>query len=118
MLSVDIIFIGGRRVFVIEIIDPAQIKDENLTTHYEKMRAWKPETDKMEQMAVDMEWSKNIVTDFSIHVRSDRTKDDLLFEIYQSYLNTYVDMAKQAESLNLDLSRKVLLKRENFHDQS
>jgi len=30
MLSVDIIFMGGKRVFVIELIDPAGIRDDNL----------------------------------------------------------------------------------------
>jgi len=107
MLSVDIIFIGGKRVFVIEIIDPARIKDENLETHYKKMRAWKPKVDSLEKSEVEMEWAENTVTDFSIHSRADRTQDKLLFEIYKSYLGTYIDMAKKAEPLSPGLSGKV-----------
>jgi len=107
MLSVDIIFIGGKRVFVIEIIDPARIKDENLETHYEKMRIWKPKVDSLEKMEVDMEWAENAVTDFSIHRRADRTNDELLFEIYKYYLNTYIEMAKNAEPVSPGLSQKV-----------
>lgn len=107
MFSVDIIFIGGERVFVIEIIDPAQIKDENLETHYEKMRAWKPKVDSLEKSKVDMAWAENVVTDFSIHSRADRTNDELLFEIYKSYLDTYINMAKNAEPLVPGLSEKV-----------
>ena len=107
MLSVDFIFIGGKRVFVIEVIDPAHIEDENIKTHYNKMRARMPEVEKFEQMEVDMEWCKDIVTDFSIHIKADRTKDDVLFDIYKTYLNTYIDMAQNAEPLTPELSRKV-----------
>ncbi len=39
MFSVDLIFIGGKRVFVIEIIDPARIEDDNIKTHYDTMRS-------------------------------------------------------------------------------
>ncbi len=107
MLSVDIIFIGGKRVFVIEVIDPARIRDDNLATHYEQMRAWKAKTENLEKMAVDMEWAKDVVTDFSIHQRADRTHDDLLFEVYKAYLNCYLEMAKQAVPLSPGLSEKV-----------
>jgi len=107
MLSVDIIFMGGKRVFVIEIIDPARIKDENLENHYEKMRAWKPKVDTLEKMEVEMEWAENTVTDFSIHRRADRTNDKLLFEIYKSYLDIYIDMVKNAKPISPGLSEKV-----------
>lgn len=107
MLSVDIIFMGGKRVFVIEIIDPAHIKDENLETHYEKMRAWKSKVDDLEKMEVEMEWAESVVTDFSIHRRADRTDDELLFEIYKSYLGAYIDMAKNAQPHSPGLSEKV-----------
>ena len=40
MLSVDFIFIGKKRVFVIEVIDPAKIDDDNKRIHYDRMRAW------------------------------------------------------------------------------
>ena len=107
MLSVDIIFMGGKRVFVIEIIDPARIKDDNLDSNYEKMRAWKPKIDTLEKMKVDMPWAENVVTDFSIHSRADRSQDELLFEIYKAYLDIYIDMAKNAEPLSPGLSEKV-----------
>ncbi len=107
MLSVDIIFIGGKRVFVIEVIDPARIEDENLLKHYEKLRAWKPQVDTLEHAAVDMEWCKDIVTDFSIHSKADRSDDELLFSIYTSFLNTYLDMAEHAQVLPPEKSKKV-----------
>lgn len=107
MLSADFIFIGRKRVFVIEVIDPAHIKDENIKTHYEKMSAWMPEVRKFEQMETNMEWCKDILTDFSIHIKADRTKDDVLFDIYKTYLNAYIDMAKNAEPINPELSKKV-----------
>jgi hypothetical protein len=40
MLSVDFIFIGKKRVFVIEVIDPAKIDDDNKRKHYDRMRVW------------------------------------------------------------------------------
>jgi hypothetical protein len=116
MLSVDIIFIGGRRVFVIEVIDPARIEDENLATHFERMRAWMPEVEKLEQMTVEMDWAKDIVHDFSIHVRADRTNDELLFEIYQSYLQTYITMTEWAKPLSPGLSNRVQQGMEGYVD--
>ena len=107
MLSVDIISMGGNRVFAIEFIDPAQIKDENLETHYEKLREWKPKVEGLEKMKVDMAWAENVVTDFSIHREADRTHDELLFETYKRYLNAYLEMAKNAEPLSPGLSEKV-----------
>lgn len=107
MLSVDFIFIGGRRIYVIEIIDPAQIRDENITTHYAQMRARMPEVERFEEMEVNMEWCKDIVTDFSIHIKADREDDELLFDIYKTYLNAYLSMAKNAAPLSPELSRQV-----------
>ena len=107
MLSVDFIFIGGKRVFVIEIIDPAHIQDDNIRTHYAQMRARMAELEEFEEMEVNMEWCKDIVTDFSIHVNAERADDDLLFDIYKTYLNAYLSMAQKAEPLTPDLSKKV-----------
>lgn len=106
MLSVDFIFIGGKRVFIIEVIDPARIEDENIKTHYAKMSKWMPEVEKFEQSAVK-EWWKDFITDFSIHIKADRSKDDVLFDIYRTYLEAYVDMTKNAEKLSPEMSAKV-----------
>jgi hypothetical protein len=106
MFSVDFIFIGGKRVFVIEVIDPARIEDENKKTYYDRMRVWVPEVKKFEQMDVSMDWCKDIVTDFSVHIKADRTKDDVLFDIYKTYLTAYLDMARYAEPLSPEQSRK------------
>jgi len=107
MFSVDYIFIGGNRVCVIEIIDPAHIADDNIKTHYEKMRARMPEIRNFEETVVDMDWAKDIVTDFSFHFKADRTSDDLIFDIYKTYLTTYLEMVKNAEPLSPDMSTKV-----------
>ena len=107
MLSVDIIFMGGGRVFVIELIDPAVIKDDNLEAGYAKMRALKPAEGTLEKMEVSMEWAKDAVRDVSIHSRADRTRDDLLFDLYTSYLNIYLDMARNAQPLSAEESGTV-----------
>ncbi|MFC1591081.1 hypothetical protein ACFL43_01005 [Thermodesulfobacteriota bacterium] len=107
MLSVDIVFIGGKRVFVIEVIDPAHIEDENIKAHYDMMRGWAPKAEKFEHAKVDMKWCKDIVTDFSIHCKANRSDDDLLFEIYTLYLNAYLEMARNAQPLSPELSARV-----------
>ncbi len=107
MLSVDIIFMGGKRVFVIELIDPAGIRDDNLEAGYAKMRSLKPAEGTLEKMEVSMEWAEDAVRDVSIHSRADRTRDDLLFDVYTSYLNTYLEMAGNAQPLGVEESRKV-----------
>jgi len=106
LLSVDIIFMGSRRVFVIEVIDTAKIEDENIRVHYEQMRALKPKVATLSQKPVTR-WYKDIITDFSIHAQEDRSKDDVLFEIYQAYLAAYLDMVRAAQPLNEDLSATV-----------
>ncbi len=107
MLSADIIFMGGKRVFVIELIDPAGIRDDNLEAGYARMRALKPAEGTLEKMEVNMEWAKDAVKDVSIHNRADRTRDDLLFDLYTSYLNTYLDMARNARPISAEESGKV-----------
>jgi len=107
MLSVDIIFIGKKRVFVIEVIDPAHIEDDNIKTYYDKMREGAKKAEVLDYAAVDMEWCKHIVTDFSVHSKSDRSKDDVMFEIFKVFFNAYVDMAENATPLTPEQSKKV-----------
>ena len=105
IMSVDIIFMGGRRVFVIEIIDTAKIEDENIRAHYAQMRSLRPKVAPLRQKPVTR-WYKDIITDFSIHAQEDRSKDDVLFEIYQAYLAAYIDMVRAAQPLNEELRAK------------
>jgi len=107
MLSVDIIFIGKKRVFVIEVIDPAHIEDDNIKTYYDKMREGTKKAEVLEYAAVDMEWCNYIVTDFSVHTKSERSKDDVMFEIFKIFFNAYVDMAENAAPLTPEQSKKV-----------
>ena len=107
MLSMDFIFIGGKRVFVIEVIDPARIDDANKQKYYDQMRVWQPQLAAFEPMEVNMDWCKDIVTDFSVHIKADSTKDDVLFEIYKTFLDAYVEMAKNAQPLSPAMSAQV-----------
>jgi len=107
MLSVDLIFVGGKRIFVIEVIDPARVEDGNKKTYYDRMRTWEDEVKKFEPMDIEMEWCKDIVTDFSVHIQADRTKDDTLFEIYKTFLDAYIGMAENAPQLTPEMSKKV-----------
>ena len=70
------------------------------------MRALKPKVATLRQKPVTR-WYKDIITDFSIHAQEDRSKDDVLFEIYQAYLAEYLDMVRTAQPLNEELSATV-----------
>ena len=106
MLSVDFICMGPKRVFVIEVIDPAKIDDDNKRLYYERMRVWQDTVENYEQSSVS-EWSKAFITDFSIHITAEPGKDDELFEIYRTFLESYLEMAKNARPLQED-SRSML----------
>ncbi len=106
VLSVDFIFIGKKRVFIVEIIDPVKIEDENKNKYYEIMRKRIPEIDGLDK-GPERDWYKDYVTDFSIHAKADNSKDDLMFDIYKTYLKAYLDMAKNAEELTPEMSEKV-----------
>jgi hypothetical protein len=115
MLSIDVIFMGAKRIFVIEIIDPAKISDETLSVHYDRMRSLKPSSEKLGDMPVTR-WYKDVVMDFSIHAKSDSSSDELLFETYKKYLDAYFAMVKDAEPISSDQSRKVFQATEWYVD--
>jgi len=115
VLSVDFIFIGKKRVFVIEVIDPAKIDDENKRVHYDRMRVWQ-DTVKQYEQSPTKDWYKDFLTDFSIHIKADETKDAELFKIYQTFLEAYLDMAKNAQPLSPELRDKVKVGFETYVD--
>ena len=114
-LSVDFIFIGKKRVFVIEVIDPAKIDDENKRVHYDRMRAWQAAVQQYEQSPTK-EWYGDFLTDFSIHIKADASRDDELFAIYQTFLEAYLDMAKNAQPLAPELRDQVKAGMEKYVD--
>ena len=115
MISVDFIFIGKKRVFVIEVIDPAKIDDENKRMHYDMMRVWQDMVQQYEQSS-SPDWSKEFVTDFSIHIKADEKQDDELFEIYQTFLEAYLAMAKNAQPLAVEQRDKLRVGMETYVD--
>lgn len=115
MLSIDVIFMGNKRVFVIEVIDPAKIPDPILSDHYDRFRRLKPAGDLLADMPVTR-WYRDVVTDFSIHAKSDSSRDDLLFETYQKYLDAYFDMVKAAVAVSDQHSRQIETAVEGYVD--
>lgn len=99
VLSVDIIFVGKKRVFIIELIDPAGIEDENKDFYYNEMRKHTETIEGFEASGTNSEWAQEYITDFSIHIKADEGDDDVLFGIYQSYLTNYLKMAAAAPKL-------------------
>ena len=106
MLSVDIVFIGGRRVFVIEVIDPARIEDDVTGKYYPGLRARAAELAHFEQKG-HRDWYTDFIQDFSVHIKADRTSDDLLFDTYKTYLSAYAGMAREARPLSTEQSARV-----------
>lgn len=115
VLSVDFIFIGKKRVYVIEVIDPAKIDDENKSAHYEKMKACMPKVEGFEEGPV-RDWYKEFITDFSIHIKATQDDDDLLFDIYKIYLEAYLDMTDNAQALAPEMSEKIKAGLEKYVD--
>lgn len=111
MMSIDIIFMGKKRVFVIEIIDPAGIADENIKKHYDRMRGLKPQPVLLHDAPVTR-WYKDIVTDFSIHSRLDRSADGLIFDTYKKYMDAYAAMVAEAQPVSAEISRTLKEKQE------
>lgn len=107
MLSVDIIAIpGGKRVYVLEVIDPARIEDANKKAGYDKMKKWMPEVEKFEQMPT-RDWFKDFLADVSIHINAKASDDDVLFDIFKTYIDAYIEMAQNAQKLDAAQSNMV-----------
>ncbi len=106
MMSIDIIFMGRRRLFVIEVIDPAGIPDDHLKKHYAAFSRIKPEGTVLPEMPVNY-WYRDILTDFSIHARTDSSADELLFETYCRYLEAYAAMAAGAEPVPAETALRI-----------
>jgi len=116
VLSVDFIFMPfGKRVFVIEIIDPARIADANKKACYDKMKAAAEQVAGFEQTGV-RDWYKDFIEDCSIHIKADRTNDEMLFDVYRTFLTAYLDMAKNALPLTPENSGKVKAGIERYVD--
>jgi hypothetical protein len=107
MLSVDIIAIpGGKRVYVMELIDPARIDDANKNACYDKMRKLSAELKGFAPVGL-RDWFKDFVADVSIHANAKAEDDDKLLAIFQGYLDAYIEMTKNAQKLDTEQSRKV-----------
>ena len=107
VMSVDFIFLPfGKRIYIIEIIDPAKIDDTNKKTYYGKMRAEYAKVAALPSSGT-RDWYKNFLTDFSIHSKAEKKDDALLLAVYKAYLDTYLSMAQNAQKLPPETSLKV-----------
>jgi hypothetical protein len=107
VLSVDFIFLPfGKRVYVIEVIDPARIDDAGKNTGYEKMKAAFAKVAGLPASAT-RDWYKNFLADFSIHSTAEKKDDDLLQAVYKEYLDAYLSMAMNAQKLPPETSLKI-----------
>ena len=105
ILSVDIVFVGKKRTFIIEVIDPAKIEGENKEKYYNVMREKAKNVSALEERHT-RDWYWNYIMDFSIHKKTDNKNDELLFDVYKSYLKAYLDMAKNADEVSPEQSEK------------
>jgi hypothetical protein len=107
VMSVDFIFMPfGKRIYVIEIIDPAKIDDANKKTCYEKMKSQYLKVANLPSSGT-RDWYKNFLTDFSIHSKAQKKDDDVLLAVYKAYLEAYLAMAKNAQQLPPETSLKM-----------
>jgi len=106
MLSVDIIAMGGKRVYVMEVIDPARIDDANKNACYEKMRKLSAELKGFAPVGL-RDWFKDFIVDVSIHANAKREDDDKLLAVFKGYIDAYIEMTKNAQKLDAEQSTKV-----------
>ena len=107
VLSVDFIFMPfGKRMYVMEVIDPAKIEDANKKTYYDKMRSSFAKVASLPAGAT-RDWYKDFLTDFSIHAKAEKKDDELLLAVYREYLENYLAMAKNAQQLPVESRLKM-----------
>jgi hypothetical protein len=107
VMSVDFIFLPfGKRMYIIEIIDPAKIDDANKNIFYEKMKVNYARVANLPS-AGTRDWYKDFVTDFSIHSKAEKKDDALLLAVYKGYLEAYLAMAQNAQMLPPETSLKM-----------
>jgi hypothetical protein len=99
IFSLDVMNIGSKRVFVIEIIDPARIPDSYTTEVYGRMRRLKEEVKDLPDTPPDMPWAKEMTMDFSIHTKADNSKEQFFLDLYYEYLSAYLKLITNAQLL-------------------
>jgi len=107
VMSVDFIFLPfGKRMYVIEIIDPVKIDDPNKKICYDTMKGAYAKVASLPS-AGTRDWYKNFLTDFSIHAKAEKTDDAILLAVYKAYLEAYIAMAQNAQKLPPETSLKM-----------
>ena len=105
VLSVDFIFLPfGKRVYVIEVIDPAHIDDANKQKYYARMRASHAAVAALPTSGT-RDWYRDFLTDFSIHSRASSVDDAVLQATYRDYLDAYLGMVRDAQEVSPETSR-------------
>ncbi|MCX5887392.1 MAG: hypothetical protein NT096_16010 [Proteobacteria bacterium] len=108
LLSFDVVSVGKNRVFVMEVIDPAHVPADYITSAYEKMKALKEKVKDLPDTPPDMPWTKEMTMPFSIHTKADRSKEEFFRDLFREYLTVYLEMVKNAPQLtDEEQSKKV-----------
>lgn len=100
VFSADIIFMGKRRVFILELIDPVTTPADHKTAYYGAMKKHQVDLERFEQSGTNSDWARNHLADCSIHIKADDKDDEFLFEVYRSYLEGYLEMVATAPRLS------------------
>jgi hypothetical protein len=106
IMSVDVMIMGGNRMYYIEFIDPTGVPDAALDSYYDSLGVWQAKLQQMEQRPIT-EWQKPLLHPYSIHIQSDASHDVWLQEVFQAYLDAYLAMVRAAEPVDAATSTKV-----------
>jgi hypothetical protein len=107
ILSSDIMFVGARRAFYIEVIDPAGLDDDNKAAGYRRMLKLKQETSGFEQRAAFSHWYGQTLAECTVMTRTTSRNDHLLLRIHGEFLRAYLEMAEGAQPLDDRNTRRV-----------
>lgn len=109
IFSADAVFMGSRRILLLEIIDSTRIEGEHLTAGYQQFREHRSRA--ADSLSLDKvettEWARDLLQDFSIEVRAHRRQDALLLKLYWDYLTTWLDMAHNAQPVTPEVQQRV-----------
>lgn len=105
----DVVFLGPSRMMALEVIDPVKIPAAHLQRGYRVFRQCRSQFASVLPLRNDEStpWAGDMLQDFSLVVGTDHRQDQQLLQLFQIYLTTWLDMAREAPPLAPEMQPKV-----------
>lgn len=118
IFSADMMYIGPLRVLVVELIDPTRTEAAHLQHGYQLLRQHRRRfADVLPLRDVETTpWARDMLHDSSFIVVARRRQDQLLLQLFQDYLSTWLDMARAAPPLAPEMQPRMQAGVEHYVD--